>query len=149
MFCGKFSLFRDTTKRHLSKLEDEYKDKLELMQMLWEDFDPYTKLQESLLGFFNKKGLLELIVTSDLSSIEEEESWPDLKKAITDGRMKVWQYDNAFSLDHFSVAGSAYRIENSDAEKTAICCFNDLPTANELIESFDSIKENSRLLPIA
>lgn len=149
MFCGKFSLFRDTTKRHLSILESDYRDELKNKNLSWSDFDPYSKLQEALVKFFDNKGRLELIVTSDMSLIKEEESWPDFHQAINNGRMMVWQYDNVFSLDHFTIAGNAYRVENSDEEKTAICCFNDTDTVQELVESFESIKENATPVLVA
>ena len=144
MFCGEFSLFRDTTKRHLSVLEKEYESEFKAENMSWADFDPYGKLQQALESFFKNQGRLELIVTSNPLPMKDEDSWEFFSNAIQTGRMQVWQYSNDFCLDHFSVAGSAYRIENSDEEKTAICCFNDAPTARKLAESFDSIKGNSR-----
>ena len=42
-------------------------------------------------------------------------------------------------LDHFVTTTDSYRVENSDADKTAICSFRDKDTANILIDNFKTL----------
>lgn len=136
MFCGKFSHFMDKTGERVAK----YVDGLNASSEDKSKFSPFEDLMTSLGEFFNNDGRLELIVTSDLHDISGNRVHALIGKAIMEKKMQVWQLDSNLALDHFAVIGSAFRMENSDEEKTAICCFNDQETAGLLNDVFDDLK---------
>lgn len=126
MFCGNFSLFRDETRQKVaaeksgydgSDLSDEDKKK-------WESLDLFTDLLEQMRKFLGK-GKFNLIVQRDAEGLRSNTIWTSLQGAISDGRAKIYQMNEDTELDHFATTFEAYRIENSDRKKTAICCFKD------------------------
>ena len=145
MFCGSFSLFRDETskiiedeKRNCSTdgLDDAQKD-------AWAKLDLFKNLQDELREFISNNGKLNLIIQKAVDTLRNNTVWTSLDHAILDGRVKIYYLEDSIGLDHFAVTYEAYRIENSDKNKTAICCFSDRKTGLVLNNSFSFLRQSA------
>lgn len=138
MYCGKFSLFRDASRRKLDCLRETLKpDAAETLKFnKWKQFDPYEKLMSNLKAYLNGEGLLNVIVEKDISEIVEEDAWLRLEKFVEENKLVFKRIGVPLGLNHFVVAGNSYRRENNDKEKTALGCFNDEVTCKTLKKNF-------------
>lgn len=150
MYCGKFSLFGDEIK---DKIIEEKKvcyteDLTEVELQNWNDLDFAGGLREKFIEFLKKKNVsFELIVQSNADYIKSLSIWDELDKDSLD-KISVATINNEFELDHFVVADNVYRVENSDFNKTAVCCFNDKKTANVLQDCFNVLKTYAKQINI-
>lgn len=139
MYCGKFSLFRDSAKEKIEKIRQEVKPKdgKDGRMEKWESFKPYDALMNSLEAYMNDGGHLNVIVETPISEITTEQSWNILRKYVQNRQLHFMKLSAQIGLPHFIEAGNSYRIENNDEQKTAICCFNDKETCEMLNSNFD------------
>ena len=138
MYCGKFSLFRDSSRQELEEFRKSLRPEEEGTDLYskWERFNPYEKLISSLKVFMDNNGLLSVIVENDISSIVDEDVWLILSKYVEDKNLIFKKIGVPLGLNHFVVSGNCYRRENNDVEKTALGCFNDVETSNALKRHF-------------
>lgn len=134
MYCGKFSLFRDSAKRKIDDIWDKVKpeDSKEIKE--WENNNPYDYLMNAFDEYMKDGGYINVILEKDISDITTEIAWTRIER-FSDN-LKFKKLGVPVGLNHFIVAGKSYRRENNDIFKTAICCFNDEETCNALNESF-------------
>lgn len=148
MYCGTFSLFRDKTYDKVQRA----KDACDLTGLSpkdterWNNLDLFGDLQNKLREFLANRGKLNLIVQREIDSLRDNQIWTALQKWINEGTVKIYAMTENSSLDHFAVTYEAYRIENSDEEKTALCCFKDEKRGLVLNNSFTSLKNRSQLI---
>ena len=138
MYCGKFSLFRDSAKNALAKQRARVKpaDDDENRMEQWKSFDPYKLLIEKLSDYFGKEGYMKVIIESEISEIVNEGIWTHIEKYVKNNQLKFYKLGLPLGLNHFVVAGNSYRQENDDKEKTALCCFNDEVKCARLRKNF-------------
>lgn len=142
MYCGKFSLFREETRNKISNLKLAC-DTTGLAEAHregeWANFDPYTLLQTEITDFLNdnNRGRLNLIIERDFDSLKKCAVWKILKRGIENNRVRMFILHDNMGLGHFAVTEEAYRIENSDGEKTASGCFRDKINADILNDNFE------------
>lgn len=137
LYCGRFSLFRDSARDEIKRLRDEIKPEMDDVKYReWEKFNPYNVLIDSLKEFLDDKGKLMVIVEDDISGIIGEDIWVTLNQYVESNQLVFKKLGVPLGLNHFMVSGKTYRRENSDTEKTALCCFNDEVTSNALKKNF-------------
>lgn len=138
MYCGEFSLFRDSAKKKLDNLWESVKpdDVDSHLYREWEEFDPYKKLMLSLSEYLQEERRVNVIVENDISGIVKEDSWLILNRFVENGKIVFKKMGIPLGLNHFMVVGNCYRRENNDKEKTALCCFNDERTSVDLRNKF-------------
>lgn len=142
MYCGEFSLFRDKTRNKVlnekisCSLEGLDRDKMEV----WNNIDFFENLQQALNHFLNQDGcLLEIIIANNAETLPQNTNWNIIRQNIDNHKIKIYKLKNDVGLDHFVTTTDSYRVENSDADKTAICSFRDKDTANILIDNFKTL----------
>lgn len=138
LYCGKFSLFRDSARDKIRMLKEKIKpDKTDTVRYgKWERFNPYKSLIDNLRLFLDNNGKLFVIIEDDISGIKDEDIWITLSKYVENNQLVFKILGIPLGLNHFMVSGKTYRRENSDIEKTALCCFNDENTSNVLKKNF-------------
>lgn len=152
MFCGKFSLFRDKTEEKLKTVLNEAEPQEDLnLKNQWKNYYQllFNDLLKALETFFNNGGKLYLVVEKVISGLSNEKVWNIIRGPLSSGQMTVAYYNNALGMDHFTVAGNAYRRENSDSEKTALCCFNSANTSSTMNTTFKMISVDAQPIKIA
>lgn len=148
MYCGVFSLFRDKTSAKVQRAKDACNvDGLSIEDNdRWNTLDLFGALQNRLREFLGDGGKLNLIVQREIESLRDNQIWTALQKGISDGTVKIYSLSENISLDHFATTYEAYRIENSDEEKTAMCCFRDEKRGLVLNNNFTTLKQRSQLI---
>lgn len=140
MYCGKFSLFRDNTAEKIKNLKLEECTTKSLtpdQEKEWATFDPFEDLQKELVDFLNTQdGTLNLIIERDFETLSKNKVWPILKAGMEQNKVRIYKLKEKFGLGHFAVTEEAYRIEDSDDNKTATGCFKDTLNATILNENF-------------
>lgn len=147
MYCGEFSLFRDKTKsKVLNEKMECSTDGLEEYELkMWEKISFFTDLQESLEKFL-KNGTLKVIIANNVKTIPEESVWSIIEPYINNKKVEIYELKSNVGLDHFATTNDSYRIENSDKDKTAICCFRDKLNADVLQNNFKDLLKLSQLV---
>ncbi|MDE6810131.1 MAG: hypothetical protein K2J42_08635 [Muribaculaceae bacterium] len=146
MYCGKFSLFRDETQRKVEnvKLDCDSSTLLGEQIVKWAEFKPFDELQKQLSEFINdKNGTLNLIIERDFETLQKNKVWGILKAGMENNRVRIFILTEKLGVGHFAVTEEAYRIEDSDDNKTATGCFVDRENASILNDNFDSLKKLS------
>ena len=147
MYCGEFSLFRDEAQRRIKnfKMDCDTTDLSEKQELQWQAFDPYSNLQQQITLFLNddNKGKLNLIIERGLESLKKCSIWKTLKSGMDNNRVKISVLSNPIGIGHFAVTEEAYRLEDSDDNKTASGCFRDTENANILNDNFDFLQKIS------
>lgn len=137
LFCGRFSMFRDKYKEIIESLIKSYEEESENSEKL-KNFKPYDVLMKTLEEYLNDSGRkLKLIVAHDIKDIEKENCWDKLKEFFNKRQIEASKLRYDLPLNHYMVVGDAYRRENSEDERTALCCFNDPTTSRLLSEHFN------------
>lgn len=137
LFCGRFSMFRDKYKEIIESLIKSYEEESDNSEKL-KDFKPYEVLMNTLEQYLiGSGGKLKLIVAHDIKDIEKENCWDKLRDFFNNGQIEASKLRYDLPLNHYMVVGDAYRRENSEDERTALCCFNDPNTSRLLSEHFN------------
>lgn len=138
MFCGKLSILRNSTNQKLIIEQKRVRPADNTPEFdLWKDFHPFQDLVNTVENFFNDGGKLNVVLENqDVKDFTEEQTFPILKKAYEAGALYVRLLPFEVGLDHFTIMNNSYRCENSDENKTALCCFNDSVMTNVLLKSF-------------
>lgn len=142
MYCGKFSIFRDGARNKIDKIRENVRPNNTNSTLInkWNNFNPYNNLISSLQSFFDVGGQLSLIVERSIDEISNENIWSIIQQPIANGQMSIFKLGTVLGLSHFVVSGSSYRKENSDENKTALCCFSDVETSKLLKDNFLILK---------
>jgi hypothetical protein len=149
MYCGKFSIFRERFKQ---KLINTFKDPIygpDFTQTEdFEKFDPYGNCIKSLISFFERGGVLNVITDDDVTPIKSEPVWSDLEPFVNreDPKLAFYRRNDSLlnNLFHYAVADDRmYRSENCDIQKTAICSFNNKEESEALNNLFLLMKEKA------
>lgn len=142
MYCGKFSLFRDSAKNAVAELREKLKpeDGDEERMKKWQEFDPYNNLLAKFEEYMAANGCMNVIVECNISNITSEPVWKSIGQYTTSGKLRFKKLSVPLRLNHFIVAGKSYRQENDDMEKTAICCFNDDITSKTLTKRYQILE---------
>jgi hypothetical protein len=151
MFCGKFSLFRDKTEEKLRGALSEAEPEDTELKLQWMDYYQklFGELHKALEVFLKNGGKLHLVVEKTISGLSNERIWNIIKGPLYSGQMTVAYYNNTIGIDHFAITGNAYRRENSDSEKTALCCFNSEKTSSVMNSTFELICADAQPIKIA
>ena len=138
MYCGSFSLFRDSASNTVAELREKIKpsDNEEDKMKKWQEFEPYNNLLAKFEEFMESEGQMNVIFEDDISGITSEQVWRRIGKYANSGKLRFNKLDMPLCLNHFVVAGKSYRQENDDVDKTAICCFNDDITCQSLKQKY-------------
>ena len=137
LFCGRFSMFRDYYERIVESLKRTYEEQSYSSEKL-EAFDPYNDLISVLKSYLDHKDRkLDVIVVHDINDITKENCWNHLKEFFVKKQIIVSKLRYDLSLNHYMVVGDAYRRENSEDKRTALCCFNNPNTSRLLSKNFD------------
>lgn len=150
MFCGGFSLFRNGFKQHINNIKDKLqKDDTSLINdREFLNFNPYAELIDSLKAFFEKNLKLVVIIANTLANIKEDETWPLFEDNINKGNLVFRKLNVDFGMDHFMVSDSAFRLESSGKDKTAVCSINRPEYASVLQTAFDNLYTRSIEYPL-
>ena len=91
MYCGKFSLFRDSARNEINAKKAEYDDSTltENEKDAWSKLKPFNELQDSLRKFLHDEGTLNLIVEYDYESLKNESVWNILFPEDNDRKCNV------------------------------------------------------------
>lgn len=145
MFCGEFSLFRDGFKQHIDNIKTKLKNDDASLEndKSFQSFNPYEELINSLNTFFEKNLKLVVIIANALSNIKEDSVWPLLKENIDSKNLVFKKLEVDLGIDHFMVSDSAFRLESSGEDKTAICSLNRPEYANILQTTFENLYTRS------
>lgn len=138
LFCGRFSMFRDYYESIVESLKKSYEENSDNSEKL-KRFNPYEELINVLKEYLDDKrgGYLKLIVAHDIKDITKEKCWDELKGFFYTKKIEASRLRYNLALNHYMVVGDAYRRENSEDERTALCCFNDPKTSDLLSKNFD------------
>lgn len=148
IYCGKASIFRDSTRQ---KVEDEWNSikptqHNEIGQ--WSEMKPYEEFRSTLETYLQNKGRLSIIIDGqDVADFSNESVYPLFKQYRS--QIAIKQMPFSLDLNHFAFVGSSYRCENSDANKTAICCFNASEQTKIFDESFSMLTKISKEFKVA
>lgn len=141
MFCGSLSILRDSTEKKIAEERERIRPKEGTSDWAeWENFQPFYDVKNAVKDFFEKGGKLNVVLENRGKSIEWEQMYPLLKDAYDKGKLYIGGLPIEIGLDHFTIVDNAYRCENSDERKTAICCFNDKQVTDVLMKSFELLK---------
>lgn len=146
IYCGEFSLFRDETKIKVDneKIKCSLDGLDEKEHVRWNELNFYKDLRESFKSFLKESNAcLELIIQTGLETIRNQSIWNELRREDLMKKVKVYVPTFDLGLDHFATSTEAYRVEISDAVKTATCCFNDKENARVLNDCFHSLMKYS------
>lgn len=137
LYCGKASLFRDSTQ---SKVENEWaamKPTDSSLVELWSSFKPYERFKKAFEAFDSNDGTLNIVIDNqEVDDFTNDSFLHTLKKMQRENRLSIKQMPFSLGMNHFAYIGNSYRCENSDEEKTALCCFNDNEQVGVYQESF-------------
>ncbi|MDR0231163.1 MAG: hypothetical protein LBI82_03485 [Dysgonamonadaceae bacterium] len=146
MYCGKFSIFRDGFKDKIDLIlkderYEEYRSSVDFQK-----FKPYDDAVEALIHFFKEGGRMDVVVDEDISSIARESIWGKISEYYYDKKLRFYKRDSATDqLSHFTVGDKKmFRFENSNINKTALCCFNDTKNSLAFVDCFNLIKRDSK-----
>ena len=147
MYCGKLSIFRDSTNRKIKEEMDRIRPDCDCTSkdmILWKNFHPFDDLVDTVSNFFNNGGKLNVVLENqNAKDFTGEQTYPILKKAYETGALYVRLLPFEVGLDHFTIMNNSYRCENSDENKTALCCFNDTAMTKVLLRSFQLLTDMS------
>lgn len=138
MFCGKLSILRNSTNQKIRVEQERVRpaDNTSGVES-WTNFHPFQDLVDTVEKYFDNGGKLNVILENqDVKDFTEEQTYPILKKAYESGALYVRLLPFEVGLDHFTIMNNSYRCENSDENKTALCCFNDPDMTDVLSKSF-------------
>lgn len=146
MFCGKFTAFRNEAKIKIEsfKMQDRPIDAdLEKVNK-WKQFLPYESLLQTTKSFFDKGGKMTVILQEELSDLSKDTLiWDVVKEPLYSGLLEFYKLTVPVSLNHFTIAGTAFRRENSADDRTAICSFDNKETTDILEDSFRYLQKLS------
>lgn len=150
MFCGEFSLFRNGFKQHIDAIKEELRRNDSSLDNCgsFQKFNPYDDLINSLKEFFVKNLKMVVIIANTLSNIKEDQSWPLFDKNIKNGNLHFRLLNVNLGIDHFMVSDSAFRIESSGTDKTAVCSINRPEYAKILQTTFANLQTHSIDYPL-
>jgi hypothetical protein len=145
MFCGEFSLFRNGFKQHIDNIKANLKNNDASLEndKAFQSFNPYEELINSLKTFLDNNLKMVVIIANTLSNIKEDTVWPLLKKNIDSKNLIFKKLEVDLGIDHFMVSGSAFRLESSGEDKTAICSINRPEYASVLQTTFNNLNARS------
>lgn len=139
MYCGELSVFRDSTRvKILDELQNARKNDGKATEEMWQAFHPYENMVNSITDFLKDGGKLNIVMENRGSRpLAGEQRYPLLKDAYDKGQLYIRALPFSVGLDHFTISGDAYRAENSDIKKSALCSFSDQKTTEIYQKSFD------------
>lgn len=139
MYCGELSVFRDSTRVKISdELLISRNNDGKATDEMWQAFHPYENMVNSITDFLKEGGKLNIVMEKRGSRpLASEKCYPLLKEAYDKGQLYIRVLPFSVGLDHFSIAGDAYRAENSDIKKSALCSFCDQKATEIYQKSFD------------
>ena len=146
MFCGEFTGFRNEAKNIIDDFKRKAKpDETDVERIdKWNGFLPYETLLETTKLFFDKGGKLTVILEKDLSELSKDTPiWNISKEPLYSGQLSFYKLTVPVSLNHFTIAGTSFRRENSADARTAICSFNSKETTDILDDSFHYLQKLS------
>lgn len=137
MFCGELSILRDSTNRKIRAEIERVRPTGNALEEEWNKFRPFQDLVETVGDYFRNGGKLNVVLENqDVKDFTDEQTYPLMKNAYENGSLYVRQLPFEVGLDHFTIMANSYRCENSDENKTALCCFNDSDMTDVLLKSF-------------
>lgn len=146
MFCGEFSLFRESFKTRINEIKKQMEPEIKVgLKVDFEAFDPYKDLIESLKKFFDKDLHLNVIIAKPIDNIKNDDNCGFFKEKMNQGLLSFRLLDIDLGLDHFIVSGDAFRKENSGKKRTATCSFNRHEYADMFRQTFENLKSFSSI----
>lgn len=142
VFCGNMSAFRSGTEAKIAAGLEESKrlDSANCNSPEWENLHPYADLQEALVDYLqaHPQNKIRIIVEKDIENIKQDQRFMSVfAPFLQNGKMVVCRAKGNLGYSHFMLVGNAYRMEESDNEKTAMCNFGDTVMTPVLQQSFD------------
>ena len=137
-------------KQHINAIKEELRRNNPTLDDMksFQEFNPYDDLISSLKDFFVKNLKMVVIIANTLSNIKEDQSWPLFDANIKNGNLHFRQLNVNLGIDQFMVSDSAFRIESSGTDKTAVCSINRPGYAQILLTTFDNLQTHTIDYPL-
>lgn len=145
MYCGIFSIFRECFREKVRKYFEENFSLEEKESLVKIPFDPFGELHNSLHGFLNRGGKLQVIMEKEYDSLKEDVVYTNiLKPYIDEKQVQFYHLEATPEYDHFTIGDNdKYRRESDKEFRLAICCFNNKEGVDILKGSFSQLLQNS------
>lgn len=145
IFCGELSLFKKSAKPKIDavKIECSTVGMTENQKNEWDAFNPHQELITAFSDLANddEVSLNIILEHGNVDCLKEESIWTNIQEHKN--TVHLYLLRESMGLDHFTVTKDAYRIENSDKQKSASGSFNDSVNASLLNETFSDLKTRS------